>query len=173
MPELKALVVWRKRVIELEALQSGRALPELGSGFDATDTIEGALEAAVAPDPEAVDHDPDDQASEGEGELVDDADVPAAMKQAEQFVEQAQARRPPTPPTVPDTGRPSPTEPGLSAALKARLREVINEMAKSGAQPKLREWALAEGIGNFAKPETPEAAEAVIAKAQELLAEAG
>lgn len=56
LPELKALVHWRQRTAEVEALVAGRTpLAALGPGH-----ADQALDAAAVADPEHVSHDPDE-----------------------------------------------------------------------------------------------------------------
>ncbi len=146
--QLKAVVHWRQRQLELAAIAGGATVAALGPG-----ALDAALDAA-ADHPDAVD--PDDQITET-GETVDPAGAaPAATGSNDEDIAEAEI--------IPDDAPPD-TGPAPSSETMAELRQAINAAAGAGVQSELRRWAQGNGIANFGAPATEVQARALIDQA--------
>ncbi len=146
--QLKAVVHWRQRQLELAAIAAGSTTPALSPG---------ALDAALDQVADSPDHvDPDDQLTDTD-ETPADAVPPAATGGNDDEVVDGELLE-------------DPSDPAPSGDTIAELRSAINAAAAAGVQSELRRWAQEHGITNFGAPATEPQARAVIDQSAVLVA---
>jgi hypothetical protein len=145
LDDLRSLVTWRKRNVELEALLSGKATLELMPSDP-----EKALLAAGRSDPEH-------ESLDGENAMVEEA--VEVLEEPE--VRVVRSARKPGKSAVPVDGVGAP----VSDETKAELREAINGLGRQSSL--LTSWARTQGF-RISRPRDEAEARALVVKAREL-----
>jgi len=163
VPDLKLVILWRRRATEIAQLASGVVTAALPA--DTTTVEQAADEAGKARGTVGGDDDGSAPSSVDDGNAPDDDEPVDAELVGDDVGNDATPVESSSTP-APARTRGAPT--GMSEEVSTRHQEALNTAASAHVQPDLREWAKDRGI-TWARPGSDDDAEAVIAKVQELV----